>query len=168
MRDPDDLLRALESPDPPDEAPPWPVERRSRLGWAVALAAAAVVALFLGVRAPETPTTRGADASPPTLDLRMAVERDGVAERVATGAVLRRGERVVFRVAADRETPARLWVEEPGGTSVIVETDAGPVPRDIGDPQGLLGYRFDSPGRHVFHLTGPSGERGPAIRVEVE
>lgn len=174
MPDPDDLIRALQSPDPPAEAPPWPVERRPpRLRWwAAAGAVLAAAGLVLAFGWPTEPSrARGAEPDPATFDLRMVVERGGVARRVATGAKLRLGERVMFRVSADRPTSARLWVEEPTGTSVIVETDAGPVPRDVGDGRGLVGYRFESPGRHVFHLTsGAGGECAdcPSLAVEVE
>ena len=173
MPDPDDLLRALRAPSHPPRrplargattSPSGGGPRRVRCwrppGWC-----------WRSPWQPEPSRARGAELHPATFDLRMVVERGGVAKRVATGTKLRLGERVMFRVSADRATSARLWVEEPTGTAVIVETDAGPVPQDVGDGRGLVGYRFESPGRHVFHLTsGAGGECAdcPSVAVEVE
>ncbi|MEQ1566978.1 MAG: hypothetical protein ABMA64_15150 [Myxococcota bacterium] len=169
MRDVDQWLAALDGPPPPPRAPDWPAERSSRWRpWAIAggLALAAGVALALAL--PERgPRSRGVPSELPELDLRMVAERGGVAVRVSEP--LHTGERVLFRASADRQTRAELWVEGPRGRERLTGLTVDPTPRDVGDATGLLGYRFDTPGRYVFHLT-PEGDtcgECPALPVEV-
>lgn len=172
MRDVDDLLRALQSPSPPEQAPAWPREpRRSRRSLAIAsggllLAAAVLLALALGG---EGQRPRGVSEASAVLDLRMVVERGDVAVRIADGATLTVGERVLFRVASAQEGEVRLWVEHDGREETIAVVPASPRASDVGDARGLIGYRFDLPGRYVFHLGPRAGLCGdcPSLAVEV-
>lgn len=164
MRDVDDLIRALEPPAAPDRpprpAPAWP-------RW-VALAAAALLVGWWLIPAPG-PAPRGIGASVVALDLRMVVVRGGVAVRVGAGQSLARGEQVLFRVSSDPPGAVRVWVEGPEGTQSIAEIDAGPVPRDVADGAGLVGYRVERSGRYRFHLEPRGGGCAdcPVLALEV-
>jgi hypothetical protein len=128
--------------------------------------AAGLLAICVG-RPPE-PGLRGFSADRPALDLRRVVERGGVAVRVA-GEPLHPGERVLFRAAADSPTRAVLWVRGPDGAEAIASVDVDATPRDVGGGGGLAGYRFDRPGRYLFHLSAAVGQCDdcPTIPVEV-
>jgi hypothetical protein len=169
MRDVDELLRALDSPEPPAEAPAWPAPR-SRARWlAAGLALAAALLLALLASAP-SPSLRGLGADAAELELRMVVERGGVAVRLSPRVPLQVGERVLFRVRSDQPTRAQLWVDGPQGREDIASVEVDAAPRDVGDGSGLIGYRFDGPGRYVFHLAPPQGSCAapcPALEVEV-
>jgi hypothetical protein len=168
MRDVDELLRALDSPEPPETAPAWP--SRSRARWPVAaLALAATVLVVVWWTAP-APALRGQPDDTVELELKMVVERGGVAVRVSPQLPLQTGERVLFRVRSDRPTPARLWVLGPAGREDIASVEVEPTPRDVGDGRGLTGYRFDGPGRYVFHLAPQEGrctDSCPSLALEV-
>jgi hypothetical protein len=158
MRDVEELIRALEGPAPPPGAPAWPRRRPWGSGIAAALALAAAVLLTVWAWAPDDggPSTRGIDVdgiAPVELEMRMVVERGGIAVRISPDAPLQVGERVLFRASATRTTPAALWVEGPTGRERIATLQLDPVPRDVGGPRGLVGYRFDAPGRYTFSLS---------------
>lgn len=175
MREVDDLLRALETPEPPERPPAWPEPRppfwRSAHLW-LPVSAALAAALLLWIALPHDPQRdvqmRGIeDELPIQLDLRMVVERGGVAVRVSSGSALRTGERVLFRVQADRPAEATLWVEGPMGNTAVASPQVGTRPQDVGDRRGLVGYRFDTPGRYVFRLAPTEGSCQPCPEVEV-
>jgi hypothetical protein len=175
MRDVDELLRALDSPEPEGEAPAWPAPRRAR--WplpalsALSALSALAAALLVWWWSSPAPTLRGLPDDAVELELRMVVERGGVAVRLPRRLPLQTGERVLFRVQADRPTQASLWVEGPSGREDIASPEVGTAPRDVGDDRGLVGYRFDGPGRYVFHLEPQDGSCAgscPALEVEVQ
>lgn len=168
MRDVDELLRALDGPRAPIAAPPWPRRRPRWVYAAGALAAAAAALVAVGFGGTSLPGIRGFAGDTPTFDLRMVVERGGVAVRVAGGS-LHTGERVLFRAAATSPTLGVVWVEGPRGAESIASVEVDGVPRDVGDGGGLAAYRFDRPGRYVFHLSSAVGQcvDCPTIPVEV-
>jgi hypothetical protein len=131
-------------------------------------AAVAALALVLWISRPEI-ALRGTPESVESLDLRMVIERAGTAVRLSGGSRAGIGERVLFRASAERPTRARLWVDGPDGPEPIITIDLDRSPRDVGNDSGLVGYRFESAGRYVFHLTPASGTCAdcPAIPVEV-
>lgn len=156
MRDIDALVGALRAAAPPPPAPPWPTPRRRAPIVLAALALAAVVlaARWTGSRDRPGLVPRGIDGGEASgLDLRMVVVRDGAAERVDPGDRANRGEEVLFRVQADRDTEARLWVDGPEGEQTIAVVRVGPMARDVADEQGLIGYRLERAGSYSFHLS---------------
>jgi len=155
MRDVDQLISDLRGPDPPPRAPDWPAPRRRwPLVAVVGLGAAFAAWLVVARSADEAPTPRSAHViERSVIDLRMVVERDGVAVRIASGSVLRVGERVWFRATAQPAIESILWVEGPAGRTQAWSGPLGPRPTDLGGADGLIAYRFDRPGRYEFVLS---------------
>ncbi len=156
MPDIDALLRRLQGPPPPPRAPRIP--GRS-FPWRPVLAMAAGVAVAIGgislLPEPEVLTRGGEDTAPAGvfLDLRMVVERNGQAYRVSRHAPCRVGERLFFRIAADRQVPVVLLVEGPGGREEVARAVASPSATDVRSGSGLAAYVFDRPGTYTFVLT---------------
>jgi hypothetical protein len=168
MRDVDDWIRDLRGPTAPPEVPPWP--RPARRLWAIAgLALAAVLLLaLLGVPSAER-RLRGNPVAP-ELDLRLAVDRGGVAIRATEGASCSVGERVFFRLSASVADEASVWVEGPAGRELIGTLAVSPEPRDLGDERGLTSYQFDEPGPYTFRASTEGWgvcRACPSVRVEV-
>jgi hypothetical protein len=150
MRDVDDLLRDLRPRAPAPMHPPAPGSRRSR-GLVVVYAVAALAAIVV-IAVPAPPTFRGRSGHA-TLDLRMTVERGGVAVRASPEVPLAVGERVYFRVASEGPGMAHLWVEGPSGREPIAVVEVDAAPRDVGTEKGLTAYRVDEPGTYVFRAS---------------
>lgn len=157
----DVLVASLKGPTPPAHAPPIP--RIRRWPFAVAGLGLAVAAGFLFWPGPQT-TPRGA-AGQPAFDLRLAVERDGVAYRVSRGETYHVGDTVYFRIAATPVSRAVLQVEGPGGRETVATLRAGPTPEDVQVDGQTVAWRFDAPGTWTFRLS--DGE-GPGTTVDVE
>ena len=166
MRDVDDWVRDLRGPPTTARAPAWPSRRR--WVWPGVLAVAATLALAVGLAPAVRPGTRGSIGEA-AIELRLVVERGGVAVRLPSDGSLHVGERVYFRVSASRATPARVWVEGPTGRREEIGTiDADPRPRDLADGSGLIAYEFDGVGRYLFRTSTDGSCRGcPAVTVDV-
>ncbi|MEZ4236998.1 MAG: sigma-70 family RNA polymerase sigma factor [Myxococcota bacterium] len=143
-RDVDALIRDLAGPSAPTAAPAWPAPRR----WPVVVTALALAAVLLAVwaRPAATPTARGVVGAAVALDLRMVVERGGIAVRVAAGEPLRVGERVLFRVAAEAPTDATLWVVGPRGRERVADVALDAVPATWAARTAWWGTASTAPG----------------------
>jgi len=166
LRDPemDALFGRLKAPAPPLHPPAIVVPLYRRRWIQGAALAAALLLSVVGARQLQEPlvTARGAGAADgaaaPTVELRLVVERDGEAKRLAQRELCAVGEVVYFRVAASEA--AALSVEGPSGIEAIAAVDASDGVADVSGPDGLVGYRFDEPGPHTFILiSGPSVHR---------
>lgn len=151
MRDIDALIAGIEGPAPPAEPPR--IRRRRPGPWLAVAGLALVAGALLVVGGPAGPRFRGSAAERVQVDLRMSVDRGGVAVRLAPDHEVHTGDRVFFRVTASRETTVAVWVEAPGGLTPIALVEAGPEPTDVGRDGGLVAWRFDGPGRYVFRAS---------------
>lgn len=155
MPDLDLLLRDLEGAPPPDRAPRLPVRIHP-----AQLALAAVALLSVGAAgfwlldAPYR-AERGGPVHA-SVDLRMAVDRDGMTYRVSRDGVCYTGEQVFFRVAAYPASVVSLWVEGPLGKEDITRQVASPAPTDLETDAGMLTYEFERTGTYTFVLA-PAG-----------
>lgn len=86
-------------------------------------------------------------------DLRIAVERNGHAHRLAQGERLRLGDRLFFRVSASRAGALRVWVDGPAGREPIAWVAVGPAPEDLQLGNRLVAYELSHPGTYVFHAS---------------
>lgn len=162
MRDVDDWIRDLQGPATTARPPAWPRRHRG-----IVLALAVACALIVGFWQSGRPLTRGATGDP-MVELRLVVERGGVAVRLPSDGVLHVGERVYFRVAASRPTRAVVWVEGPTGREDLATMDADARPRDLSDGSGLIAYEFDGAGRYLFRTSTDGSCQGcPTVAVEV-
>ena len=91
-----------------------------------------------------------ASATLPRLDLQLAVEREGQAQRLGSDASVALGERALFRLASSAPTAASLWAEAPSGTEPIAQVQLGEQPLELRDGSGLLAWEFDHPGTTCF------------------
>ena len=149
----DALVRGLRA-DAPPHAPAIPVPLRWRVP-ALLLAAVLLAAVLPGVLQPADPArvgSRGAPVMSAPLDLRMLVERDGVAMRITDGAVAFVGERVYFRGAGPEGARLQLSVTEPHGEVLLKAFDATASGVDVRTEHGLLAYEFEAPGEYIFAL----------------
>lgn len=168
-RDVDDWVRDLQVlGQAPPQAPAWPAERRWwPWGLTLGLAAACAVGLwFAAARAPVG--LRGGLSAQPALELRLAVERGGVAVRLA--GPCRVGERVFFRLSSSMPTRVHVWAEGPAGSEPLGVVDLEGGSLDLGSGGGLVAYQFDQAGQYLFHAS--SDGMGlchdcPTIPVEV-
>jgi hypothetical protein len=168
-RDVDDWVRDLEGlGQAPRVAPAWPAERR---WWPVSLGLGLAAASLLGVwlATSEVPVgLRGGLGTQPVLELRLAVERGGVAVRL--GGPCRVGERVFFRLSSSLPARAHVWVEGPEGRELLGVTELEGSPIDLGGSGGLVAYQFDLPGQYLFRAS-PDGmgvcRDCPTVAVEV-
>jgi hypothetical protein len=163
MREVEDVLRALKGP----EAPRQPPRLSDRRPWAAGMLAAAIL-LGLLVAGREAPRLRGGP-SEAELDLRVTVERGGVAMRTSLEVPLHVGERVFFRVASSEPATAYVWVDTPSGRVEIASVSVDGGSRDVGSAGGLTAYRIDEPGRYAFRVSteGPGICHGcPTIELE--
>lgn len=164
MRDVDEWIRELRGPPTTAAAPVWPRERRR--WWVPVLALAAAAALIVGLWTAPGAGTRGGIGAP-TFELRLVVERGGVAVRLPSSP-LQVGERVYFRVAASRATEARIWVEGPLGREELGAIPVDVRPRDLSDGAGLTAYEFDVPGTYLFQASEDGTCHScPTVAVEV-
>lgn len=172
MRDVDDWIRDLKGPPAPSHVPQWPQPQHTRrtLGGLALAAAALLVAAVWTASDRGEPHARGGPPGGVTLDLRMVVDRGNVAVRATDGSLCRVGEQLFFRLSASTSTAAFVWVEGPGGRQPVGAMAVDPQPRDLSDTSGLVSYRLDVPGRHVFRASteGMGRCQGcPSITLEV-
>ncbi len=181
--EPEELLRELEFlPEPPLVAPPWPADeeqesaevmpfpaqarRRRRWHWAGGVMAAAA-ALLLAVLFAQPERGGEGEPLPPwreglrgeeaaaglEVNLRLALEEEGEARRVARNETVQVGQRVFFRVDASPPSEVTVWVVAPGGVETVAAVKATEEPIDLQGEQGLIAYRFEQPGLYVFHAA---------------
>lgn len=173
--DVDDLIRSLQTPPAPREAPPWPADegafapaQRPRPAslwthpWLAGGLAAAATLCVVGLIAVRWPTGEpesvqrfrgGVADGAPEVDLALVVQKDGTVERLGRDAPVEVGQRVFFRVWATEGADVTLWVEGPQGTELIAEFEADTSPIDVRSAAGLIAYAFDAPGHHVFRAS---------------
>src|SRR5687768_13816545 len=130
-RDVDDWVQDLQGlGQAPRAAPAWPRQRRWwPVSFGVGLAAAGLLGVWLATS--ETPAgLRGGMGAEPILELRLAVERGGVAVRLS--GPCRVGERVFFRLSSSLPARAHVWVEGPSGREMlgVAQLEGGPL--DLG------------------------------------
>ena len=165
MDDLDTLIRELKGPPPP------PVRLPRKTRWIPISAALLAAAGILVWAWPEPQVGRRGQEGPDTdYDLRAVIDRDGQSVRVSPGALYQVGEVLYFRVAADRTGPAALWVEGPEGQVQVARPDLSPSPTDVRDAGGLVGWRFERPGRYSFYLSSEVGDCpvGACARLDLE
>jgi hypothetical protein len=174
QHDVDQLIGRLQGPEPTQHQAPVP--QGYPQGRLILLAAAAVLLIAVGGiggwRGHQHATMRGLEDPDAVLDLRMVVERGGVAVRVHEGSQYTVGERVFFRVAASRQAEVQLWVYGPGGMQRIAEAMAVPEAQDLGSGDTLLAWEFDQPGPYRFvlsqgQLSDCTPARCPDVTLEV-
>ena len=156
MRDVDDRIRHLRGPESQATAPAWPATRaparRSPRAWAFAVLAVAAALLLLVSARPNIGVLRG-EPGAAEVDLRVSVARGGVATRASVATTYEVGERVYFRVGASQSATVHVWVVGPEGTEPIAHVQAGPVPADLADGEGLVAYALDRRGVYVFYAS---------------
>jgi len=172
MSDPHRYLRALTGPPAPAEAPAWPAEQPARRGWVLALAAAATVlvvslggaaALRAAFEAPAPTlqpgwTLRGPEA-PAAVDLRLAVQRDGVLQRAGLGETYAVGDRVFLQVAASQPSQVTVWVEHQDARESLGAQQALRQPADLRSDGGLVAYDLGESGIFGFCASTVDNER---------
>jgi len=185
--DVDELIAALETPAAPPDPPAWPEEEAAEQGapvvrgpWSIrkrtvatvaALAAAGVAALLVLPPFAERDETIGfrgdGETAPVEVELKLAVEREGRAERVDESTTLKVGERVFFRVGTSRDAEVELIAVTPEGEEDLGRFESVTVPADVRTVGGLLAYEFEVPGTYAFHACGPAPKCATVV-VEVE
>jgi hypothetical protein len=172
-RDVEELLMALEPPPAPERAPAWPVgpassePSRAQAWWRtprrwvlvpVVAGALGLLAVLLlppasdPALAPVRQDGLRGEAPPalPELDLQLAVQRDGLAQRVDPEDQLRLQDRVLFRVSSTTPTTVHLWVEGPAGFEDITAVSVESQPVELRLEEGLLAWELDRAGSYVF------------------
>ena len=144
--------------------PPRPPARR-RVAALVLVAAVLALAVWPFLRSDEAPGLRGGGGRPPPAHLELMVERsDGTIVRFVERNPLAVGDRLFFRLSADREAVVFLRVAGPEGREVIAESAVGPSGTTVQGPGGALYYAVERTGAYVFEASAePDGACNPGL-----
>jgi len=167
MPDLDLLLRDLRGAPPPERAPKLPARTRPVQLSLAALALLGVGAAGFWLLDHPYRAERGGSVHA-RVDLRMAVERDGMTYRVSRDGVCYVGEQVFFRVASHPAGEVILWIEGPLGKENVTRQLASPAPTDIETEAGMLTYEFESTGMYTFVLAPAGTESCSSDRCEMQ
>jgi len=166
----EDQLARLKAPPPPPCPPAIPVERERGAWWLMAAAVLLTVSFGVMQRGPYQSARGGTGAASfaaALTELRMVVERDGLALRLRDRATCGVGERVYFRVAGDPSARLTLAVEGPDGVEPILDFHPTLQSQHLRIDDGLIAYEFESPGWYQFLLTTPEGAALQSLTLEV-
>lgn len=162
-----------EPQDAPEEAAPQSnvveLSQWRRRMWAMGGLLAAAGALFAIWPADSVQPGDGSlrvrgDATdgPVGVELRLMVRHNDNLERLTKGAAVSTGDRVYFRIQADRPTTVHVWADQDGDHTPIGQLHARPEATELtGASGGAVGWAFDTRTSVTFFASSAGPETCP-------